>query len=146
VDIAIKACNDLKLPLKIVGSGSDEVKLKKMAGKTVEFLGNLTDEELSVYYKKCKALIFPGLEDFGLTMVEAGAFGRPVIAFKAGGALDIVKEGVTGEFFSQQSVESLKQVLKSFDHTRYNTKLCRENSERFSFAQFEKGFKKLLNV
>jgi glycosyltransferase involved in cell wall biosynthesis len=146
VDIAIKACNELKLPLKIVGSGMDSKKLKKMSGPTVEFLGNLTDEELGDYYKKCKALIFPGLEDFGLTMVEAGAFGRPVIAFRAGGALDIIKEGVTGEFFNEQTASSLKQVLKSFSHTRYNTKLCRENAERFSVAGFEKGLKVFLNI
>ena len=146
IDIAIKACNELKLPLKIVGKGEDEEKLKKISGNTVEFLGDLTDDELKGYYKKCKALIFPGLEDFGLTMVEAGAIGRPVIAFKAGGALDIVKEKVTGEFFEEQTIGSLKQVLKSFDHTRYNTKLCRENAERFSFAQFEKGFKKFLSI
>jgi glycosyltransferase involved in cell wall biosynthesis len=145
VDIAITACNELKLPLKIVGSGMDSKKLKQMAGPTVEFLGNLTDSELSGYYKKCKALIFPGREDFGLTMVEAGAFGRPVIAFRGGGALDIVKEGVTGEFFDEESSDSLKQVLKSFDHTRYNTKLCRENSERFSFAGFERSLKNFLN-
>jgi glycosyltransferase involved in cell wall biosynthesis len=146
IDIAIKACNELKLPLKIVGSGMDSKKLKKMSGPTVEFLGNLTDEELGDYYKKCKALIFPGLEDFGLTMVEAGAFGRPVIAFRAGGALDIIKEGVTGEFFNEQTASSLKQVLKSFSHTRYNTKLCRENAERFSVAGFEKGLKVFLNI
>jgi glycosyltransferase involved in cell wall biosynthesis len=146
VDIAIKACSELGLPLKIVGTGLDSKKLKAMASSSVEFLGNLTDEELRVYYKKCRALIFPGREDFGLTMVEAGAFGRPVIAFRGGGALDIIKEGVTGEFFNEQTVSSLKQVLKSFDHTRYNTKLCRENSERFSFAGFEKGFKTFLNI
>jgi glycosyltransferase involved in cell wall biosynthesis len=146
VDIAIKACSELGLPLKIVGTGMDSKKLKAMAGPMVEFLGNLPDEELRVYYKKCRALIFPGLEDFGLTMVEAGAYGRPVIAFRGGGALDIVKEGVTGEFFNEPTVSSLKQVLKSFDHTRYNTKLCRENSERFSFAGFEKGFKTFLNI
>jgi glycosyltransferase involved in cell wall biosynthesis len=146
IDIAIKACTELNLPLVVVGSGSDEAKLKKLAGPTVKFLGNLTDEELAIYYKKCKALIFPGFEDFGLTMAEAGALGRPVIAFRGGGALDIVKEGKTGEFFNEQTVESLKQVLKSFDHTRYNTKLCRENAERFSFAQFEKGLKSFLNI
>src|ERR1035437_6994117 len=67
VDIAIKACNQLKLPLKIVGEGADFENLNRIAGPTVEFLGNLTDEKLSFYYKNCKALIFPGLEDFGLT-------------------------------------------------------------------------------
>jgi glycosyltransferase involved in cell wall biosynthesis len=144
VDLAIKACNELKLPLKIVGEGIDKKNLMHMAGPTVEFLGNLTDDELAVYYKKCRALIFPGREDFGLTMVEAQAFGRPVIAFKAGGALDILRQGVTGEFFDEQTVGSLKQVLKSFNNKRYNMKLCRENAERFTFAHFQKEFEKFL--
>ncbi|HUD04861.1 MAG TPA: glycosyltransferase, partial [Patescibacteria group bacterium] len=137
VDLAIKACNELQLPLEIVGSGSDKKKLQKMAGPTVEFLGNLTDKELAIYYQNCRALIFPGHEDFGLTMVEAQSFGKPVIAYRGGGALDIIKEGVTGTFFDQQTVGSLKQVLKSFNKNSYNTKLCRENAERFTFAQFE---------
>jgi glycosyltransferase involved in cell wall biosynthesis len=145
VDIAIKACNELKLPLKIVGEGLDKKALMRMAGPTVEFLGELTDDELCVYYKKCRALIFPGREDFGLTMVEAQFFGKPVVAFRGGGALDIVKEGITGEFFDEPTTASLKQVLKSFDENRYNTKLCRENSERFTFTQFEKDLKGFLN-
>jgi glycosyltransferase involved in cell wall biosynthesis len=145
VDIAIKACNELQLSLKIVGSGLDKKNLMKMAGPTVEFLGNLTDDNLAIYYKKCKALIFPAREDFGLAMVEAQTFGRPVIAFRGGGALDIIKEGITGEFFDAQTVDSLKGVLKSFRENRYNTQLCRENAERFTFARFERDFKKFLN-
>lgn len=144
VDIAIKACSDLRLPLKIVGEGADEAGLKRMAGSTVEFLGNLSDGELAEYYQNCRALIFPGLEDFGLVMAEAQSFGKPVIAFRGGGAVDIVREGITGEFFSRQTSDDLKAVLKSFDKTRYNTKLCRENSERFSFANFQKDFTSFL--
>jgi len=145
VDLAILACNELKLPLKIVGEGADKDKLKSIAGPTVEFLGRLTDDELANCYKNCKALIFPALEDFGLTMVEAQSFGKPVIAYRGGGALDIVLEGKTGEFFNEQTTESLKGVLKSFDQTRYNTKLCRSNSERFSFQNFEKSIRDFLS-
>jgi glycosyltransferase involved in cell wall biosynthesis len=145
VDIAIVACNQLKLPLKIVGTGRDEEVLKKMAGPTIEFLGNVTDDRLSELYQNCQALIFPGREDFGLVMAEAQSFGKPVIAFRGGGALDIVREGITGEFFDQQTPESLKGVLKNFAKTSYNTKLCRENSERFSFDNFEKNFRNFLN-
>ena len=144
VDIAIEACNKLKLPLKIVGEGADLESLKNMAGPTVEFLGNLTDEELATYYENCKALIFPGREDFGLTMVEAQAFGKPVIAFRGGGALDIVAEEKTGEFFNEQNPESLMAVLKSFDEKRYNMKSCRENSEKFSFEHFAENLRKFL--
>lgn len=139
VDLAIEACNSLKLPLKIVGSGRDKKSLMKIAGPTVEFLGDLTDDDLSFYYKNCRALIFPGLEDFGLTMVEAQSFGRPVIAFRGGGALDIIKEGLTGEFFDDQNAQSLKRVLEKFDGSSYNTKLLAENAQRFSFENFRKG-------
>lgn len=146
IDLAIKACDKLSLQLKIVGTGSQEKKLKKVAGPTVEFLGNLTDQELSYYYENCKALLFPGFEDFGLVMAEAQAFGKPVVAFRGGGALDIVKEGKTGEFFDEQSVDSLVKVLKNFDSTRYNTLLCRKNSERFTYNEFEKKFKELIKT
>ncbi|MCL4354478.1 glycosyltransferase [Patescibacteria group bacterium] len=145
IDLAIKACNELSLPLKIVGIGSQGKSLRKLAGPTVEFLGNLTDEELSFYYKNCKALIFPGIEDFGLVMVEAQAFGKPVIAFKGGGALDIVKNGETGVFFNEQSVASLKKVLKNFDSSRYNSLSCKKNADRFSFDNFKKNLMEIIN-
>lgn len=144
VDLAIKACNYLKLPLKIVGSGRDASDLKRMAGPTIEFLGNLTDEKLSFYYKNSKALIFPGLEDFGLAMVEAQSFGKPVIAFRGGGALDIIKEGITGEFFESQTKESLIKALEKFNNKSYNSSLCKENSLRFSFENFKKDFLEII--
>lgn len=144
VDIAIKACNKLNVPLKIIGKGKDEKYLKSIAGKNVQFLKDLTDDELSFYYKNCKALIFPGLEDFGLVMVEAQSFGRPVIAFGGGGALEIVKEGKTGEFFNEQTPESLAKVLKSFNVKRYNTNQCLENAKRFAFDIFEQEFRSFL--
>ncbi|HYM65217.1 MAG TPA: glycosyltransferase, partial [Candidatus Sulfotelmatobacter sp.] len=139
VDIAIKACNKLNLNLKIVGTGRDEGYLRKIAGPTIEFLGDLTDEKLSFYYKNSKALIFPGREDFCLAMVEAQYFGKPVIAFRGGGALDIVKEGVTGEFFSKQDEKSLVKTLEKFSTKSYNSKLCKENVEKFSFKIFKRN-------
>lgn len=144
VDIAVEACSALRLPLKVIGTGRDEINLKRSAGPTVEFLGRVSDEKLTDYYKNCKALIFPAAEDFGLAMVEAQAFGRPVIAFKSGGALDIIQEGKTGEFFSQQTASSLKSVLENFDDTRYNTKLCKDNVQKFSYDNFEAQFNDFL--
>nr|MBI5455970.1 glycosyltransferase [Candidatus Levybacteria bacterium] len=145
VDIAIKAFNELKLPLKIIGKGSEKESLKNLANFNIEFLENLTDDKLSFYYRNSKALIFPGVEDFGLAMVEAQSFGKPVIAFKKGGALDIVKEGVTGEFFESPTPESLIRVLEKFNSKSYNSKLCEENSKRFSFDTFKNRFLEIIN-
>lgn len=145
VDIAVKAFNKLDLPLKIIGVGRKEADLKRAAKSNIEFLGELTDEKLSYYYKNCKALVFPGIEDFGLVMAEAQAFGKPVIAFRKGGALDIVKEGVTGEFFDNQNEDSLIKTLQLFNSKSYNTNLCKENSERFSFETFKKQLLEVIN-
>lgn len=143
VDIAVKAATQLSLPLVVVGQGNSRY-LKKHAGPTVKFVSNVTDSKLQEYYQNAKALIFPAKEDFGLVMVESLAAGKPVIAYKAGGALEIVKAGVTGEFFPRQTVASLVNVLKTFDETRYNSKSCKENAKRFSFSYFEKSLKKYI--
>lgn len=138
VDIAIRACNKLKLPLKIVGKGSQGWFLKMIAGSNVEFLGEVSDEKLRQLYQNCRSLIFPGVEDFGLVMAEAQSMGSPVIAFRGGGALEIVKEGQTGEFFDSQTPDSLAKVLEKWDDKRYNRSLCIENSLRFSFENFRR--------
>jgi len=144
VDLAVKACTKFNLPLIVVGDGDIEY-FKHFAGKTVSFTGKIPEEDLVQYYKSCKALIFPGKEDFGLTMVEAQSFGKPVIAYKAGGALEIVKEGQTGEFFVAQNVSSLAAALKSFCENDYNSKECIENAQRFTFERFEKEIKSILD-
>ncbi|KKQ96206.1 MAG: hypothetical protein A3C27_02145 [Candidatus Levybacteria bacterium RIFCSPHIGHO2_02_FULL_39_36] len=144
VDIAIKAANKLKIPLKIIGEGSEYPRLRKMAGKTVEFLGYVSDPDLKYYYMNCKALLFPGVEDFGLTIVEANAAGKPVIAYRGGGAEEIIIEGKTGEFFDSQTAASLTEVLKKFKPNRYNTRACKLNANRFSFERFRENFLKLV--
>ena len=137
IDIAVEAFNKLNLPLKIIGTGSEKDNLKRMANNNIEFLGEVAEGTLGNYYANCRALIFPGIEDFGLVMVEAQSFGKPVIAFRGGGALDIIKEGVTGEFFDVQSAEALEKAMEKFQNKRYNAKLCTDNSKRFSFANFK---------
>lgn len=144
VDLAIRACNRLKLPLKIVGTGSREWFLKLIAGPTVEFLGKVSDEKLLTLYRNCKALIFPGYEDFGLVMAEAQSQGIPVIALRGGGALEILKEGETGEFFDEQNPDSLMKVLEKWDNKRYNYNSCIENARKFSFANFKQEFLKII--
>jgi glycosyltransferase involved in cell wall biosynthesis len=143
VDLAIKAANKLSLPLKIVGDG-DIPYFKKMAGKTVEIVGRVSDADLISYYRYCRALIFPGKEDFGLVMVEAQNFGKPVIAFRAGGALEIIKEEKTGLFFDKQNVDALCTTLERFKKKSYNMLVCMENAQRFSFEKFKNNIHEII--
>ncbi len=119
VDLAVEAFNQLGLPLKIVGTGPDEAMLKKMAGPTVEFLGWAQDDALSDLYSRCKAFVFPGEEDFGITPLEAMASGRPVIAYAKGGALETVRGlehgNPTGIFFKEQSRDALVAAIEQFE-------------------------------
>ncbi len=140
IDVAIEAFNKLALPLKIVGVGALERKLKSLAGPTIEFLQNLTDAKLGWYYTRCVALVFPGIEDFGLTIVEAQRFGKPVIAFKAGGAIETILEGKTGEFFFPQTVDALMETIKRFTKKTYNKTYAIAQAEKFNKKQFQKTF------
>lgn len=143
IDLAIKAANKLTIPLKIVGEG-DSTYLRSIAGPSVEFVGNVSDEELYRYYQNCTALLFAGIEDFGLSMVEAQAMGKPVVAFFGGGAAEIIQEGITGEFFREQTVESLVAILKNFHPQRYNKRTCWQNAARFRQELFEKQILSLI--
>lgn len=136
VDLIVEACTRLNLPLKIGGSGRDRERLEALAGETVEFLGFVPDEDLPDLFANCRAFVFPGYEDFGITPVQAQAAGRPVIAFGAGGALDTVVEGETGEFFWEQDVEALMDVLVEFDATAYDPVLIRQHALKFDKAVF----------
>jgi glycosyltransferase involved in cell wall biosynthesis len=140
VDLAIDACNKLKLPLKIVGEGGMRNDLEKMAGPTIEFTGNINDKELTKYYKNCKALIFPGLEDLGLVMIEAQLFGKPVIALNKGGAKELVINGKTGILFKNQITEDLVNALKNFEKMEFNSKVCIKNAMKFNKLSFKRKF------
>lgn len=144
VDLAIEACNRLKLPLKIVGTGGWMKELKKMAGPTIEFVGSVSDEELKKHYANCRALIFPAVEDFGLVVVEAQAFGKPVIALRKGGALDTIDEGKTGIFFDEQSVSALTEALQTFMHMEFNPEAAKKQAEKFSEKKFGENFLKIV--
>lgn len=144
VDLVIDLFNESGLNLKIVGTGSMENKLKEKSKKNIKFLGRVSDIELEKLYRGAKALIFPAVEDFGLVMAEAQFFGTPVIAYRGGGALEIVVEGKTGEFFDEQTSQALSKVLKNFDERRYNVKEVVKNAQKFTFKKFEKEIKKLI--
>lgn len=143
VDIAIKACQKLKLPLRIIGSGPELEKLKALGGD-VEFLGNLDDEMVVQVLAGCKALIVPGVEDFGLTPLEAQAVGKPVIAFKEGGVLETIVDGKTGILFNDQNEESLTEVLGKFNSRNFNRLDCIENATRFNKNKFIKQFEQIV--
>ena len=136
IDLAVQAANELRLPLKIAGSGRDLERLRALAGECVEFLGYVPDDALPQLMARCKALLFPGLEDFGIAPVQAQAAGRPVIAYKGGGALDTVVPGKTGEFFADAAVDSLKSVWRRFDASVYDPETIRRHALRFDAAVF----------
>lgn len=135
-DLAVRACSELGLRLLVFGDGRDRAALAQMAGPTVTFLGRVPADELARLYARARAFIFPGLEDFGIAPLEAQAAGRPVIAFAGGGALETVVPGRTGEFFGQQTVASLKQVLAAFDPAAYDPQACRSHAEQFCEERF----------
>ena len=145
IDLAIKACNELNFPLKIIGEGSWKKELVKISGPTIDFVKDVNDKELVSYYQNCKALIFPGFEDFGLVMVEAQMAGKPVIAFRKGGAEEIIIEGKTGLFFDDQNVNSLSKVLEKFEKYKFDPKECLKNAEKFSMDMFKKDFLSVVN-
>jgi glycosyltransferase involved in cell wall biosynthesis len=143
VDVAIQACNNLKLPLKIVGMGKEMEDLKTLAGPTVEFLGSVSDEELDTLYAGAKALIFCALdEDFGMVPVEAMGHGVPVIALSQGGVKETVIHNTTGMLFDIPEVESLVQVLQAFERQKRDwSDACVIQAKKFSKERFMKDLK-----
>jgi glycosyltransferase involved in cell wall biosynthesis len=140
-DIVIEAFNKLGLPLMIIGSGPEKKYLQKIAKDNIEFLGFLDDMELKKYYSQAKAFIFAAEEDFGIVPVEAMASGRPVIAYSRGGATETVVEGKTGLFFNQQTAKSLINAVKKFDPKKFDSKIIRQQAEKFSTERFKKEFR-----
>lgn len=142
IEIAIKAFNKIGKRLKIVGEGPQGQYLKSIAAPNIEFLGRLSDQKVTYLIKNCKAFVFPGLEDFGIVMVEAQASGKPVIAFGQGGALEIVVKDKTGVFFDQQTPEAIIEAVKKLESMIISAQDCQKQAEKFSKEVFKK---KILN-
>ncbi|HEX4203202.1 MAG TPA: glycosyltransferase [Ktedonobacteraceae bacterium] len=138
VDLAIEACNQLQLPLYVIGGGRDLARLQKMAGPTIRFLGKLPDEEVINYFRHCRAFLFPGDEDFGITPLEAQVCGRPVIAYGAGGALSSIIDGGTGIFFREQTAASLMEALATFDEHKFDPHVIHNHALEFDKPRFQR--------
>lgn len=141
VDLAIEAFNDLKLPLLVAGTGSDERRLRKMAGPTIEFLGNVAHEEVPQLYSRAKGFVFPAKEDFGIAPLEAMAAGTPVVAFQEGGASETVT-AQTGILFPEQNKESLIHAIEAFEKkfNFFDEQDCRQRAKEFSIHRFKTQF------
>lgn len=137
-DLVVQAFTKLGLPIKIFGSGPAEESLRKIAGPNVEFLGRVSDDERSRLFADAIAFINPQEEDFGLTVVEAMAAGRPVIAYKKGGATETVVEGLTGTFFTEQTADALTETVKNFAVNKFEPAKIRAHAETFSTERFRK--------
>ena len=137
VDLAVAACTQLRRRLIVIGTGPEEADLKRRAAPNVTFLGWQSDRVVQDHFERCRALLFPGIEDFGITPCEAQAAGAPVIAFAEGGATETVKSGVTGLFFEAQTVESMVKVMKRFESMpTFSPLACRANVDHLGAARF----------
>jgi glycosyltransferase involved in cell wall biosynthesis len=145
IELAVAACTQMGLPLVVIGDGASS-KLKQSAGATVRFLGSVSDEEMAAHFSNCRALLYPGVEDFGIVPLEVMASGRPVIAFGRGGALETVVEGRTGLFFHEQSVEALMAALARFekDGAQFSPSEIRAHALKFEPRRFEMELRQFL--
>ena len=147
IDIIVEACTKLNLLLKVVGTGPEANSLQKISGrgKSVSFLGQVSDSNLPELYAGAIATIVASEdEDFGIVPVESMASGTPVIAVKAGGFLETVVEGKTGQFFNEATADSLIEILQSFDPGKFKVEDCKKQAEKFSKERFKKNILELL--
>ena len=141
IDLAIAAANRLGRRLWIVGDGPERRRLKAMAGPTVRFLGSIPDDrQLAQLYARCRAFLFPSLDDFGVAPVEAQAAGRPVIALGRGAAVETVMPDTTGVLFDEQKVDSMVEAIERFERLAFDPAACRRNAERFDSRIFRERF------
>ena len=139
VDLAVAVCTKLGLRLIVAGTGPDSARLRTIAGPTVEFRAWISDAELKGLYQNCRALLFPGEEDFGIVPLEAMASGRPVIAYESGGAVDTVVAGKTGVFFASQTEDALSDAIARFEaiETDFDARVLRDHAASFSREAFQ---------
>lgn len=145
-DLAVKACSALNKKLIVIGDGPERKHLEDMAGPTVTFLGRQPDEVVRKHMSECRALLFPGEEDFGIVPVEAQACGRPVLAFGKGGALDTVVDGQTGILFNEQTVDSLRNAIEKFETMTFDKNVIRKHSLKFDEPEFKRQIEEYIRT
>ncbi|MBI4552180.1 MAG: glycosyltransferase [Candidatus Latescibacteria bacterium] len=145
IDLAIQAFNRLGLPLTIIGEGTDRGRLERLATGRIEFLGRVSDEQLRQHYARCRALIVPGEEDFGLTPLEAQASGRPVIAYAGGGALETIVDQATGRLFFPHTPEALAEAVRTFDADAFDPQTIRAHALQFDVTVFKRKIAEFLD-
>lgn len=136
IDLAVEACKRLNRRLVIIGDGPDRQRLERLAGPKTKFLGRQPDQIVNQYASRCRALLFPGEEDFGMVPLEINAAGRPVIAFRGGGAMETVAEGVTGVFFNAPESDSLVEAIEDFESRTWSQKVLRWHAKKFDQKVF----------
>lgn len=141
IDIIVRAFKNSKYNLVVVGTGSELVKLKKIASPNTTFTGFVSESMLPGYYQNCLGFIQANEEDFGISMVEAQAAGKPVIAYASGGALDIIKSNKTGLLLETINVESLRSAIDKFSSLSFDSEECRKNAQQFDVIKWQKKIK-----
>jgi glycosyltransferase involved in cell wall biosynthesis len=148
IDLAVAAATKLSVPLKVFGNGSEHAYLREISGPTVEFytdrFSDASDEEVTKALEHARGFIFPADEDFGIVQVEALAAGTPVIAYKKGGALDIVQDSVSGVFFNTQTVEDVIEAIKKVEKSTYLPGTLRRKAKRFDKSLFISKLRKIV--
>jgi glycosyltransferase involved in cell wall biosynthesis len=139
IDIAIEAFNRLGRKLVIIGTGADKDRLKKLGCDNVVFLGKIPQKKLAAYYQHASAVIFPSEEDFGIVAVEAQSAGKPVIAYKSGGAAETIINNQTGILFDRQDPEAVIKAVLKLDKLKIDPNSCKINARRFSVAKFKRS-------
>jgi glycosyltransferase involved in cell wall biosynthesis len=147
IELAIRACNQLHLPLLIIGKGKQEKFLKSISGPTIQFKGFVPDARMDALYEKAIALIYCSLEeDFGIVPVEAMGYGLPVIAYDSGAVKETVIPGKTGILFKEYTLSSITAAIKEFEKNKFDPKICRKQANKFSEMKFIASIKKMTSA
>lgn len=144
IDVAVEAFNRIDRPLVVIGDGPERKRLESLAGRNITFLGRQPFAAVKNHFETAAAFVFPGIEDFGITPVEAQASGCPVLAFRAGGALETVLEGRTGFFFDEQDPDALAAVMSSSDWNSIEPAACAKHAQSFSIERFRQEYQSFL--